>query len=171
MTLEILVRRVAAQEWPRLRELRLRALADAPDVFSEPLVEALAQPDERWRSWAIEAAESPLSAVFVAVACEVWAGMTAGLIRSEDRDVAWMSAMWVDPAYRRHGTGRRLIDQVSAWAADHGATELRLHVTDTNAGARALYTDSGFVATHAARRLVPSGVVTTIEMRLRLTGQ
>jgi ribosomal protein S18 acetylase RimI-like enzyme len=54
--------------------------------------------------------------------------------------------MWVDPAWRSHGVGRRLLDAVVVWAGERG---LRCHldVTVGNDAARRLYEGYGFVAT------------------------
>jgi ribosomal protein S18 acetylase RimI-like enzyme len=53
--------------------------------------------------------------------------------------------MWVSPAARGLGVGRRLLAEVEAQARDRGATSVRL---DTNAAlveAVALYRSSGYV--------------------------
>ena len=44
MPAEITVRRVRAEEWERLRETRLRALADAPMAFGATLADEQARP-------------------------------------------------------------------------------------------------------------------------------
>jgi Acetyltransferase (GNAT) family len=43
------VRRARPEEWAFLRELRLRALADAPDAFASKLADEAAAPEEMWR--------------------------------------------------------------------------------------------------------------------------
>jgi ribosomal protein S18 acetylase RimI-like enzyme len=43
------VRRARPEEWAVLRELRLRALADAPDAFASKLADEAAAPEEMWR--------------------------------------------------------------------------------------------------------------------------
>ena len=48
------------------------------------------------------------------------------------------------PAARGTGTGRRLIDEIIAWAARGGASQLRLQVRPDNAPAIGLYERSGF---------------------------
>ena len=52
--------------------------------------------------------------------------------------------MWVSPAARGTGTGRRLIDEIITWAAGGGASQLRLQVRPDNAPAIGLYERSGF---------------------------
>jgi hypothetical protein len=46
------VRRTRTTDWEELRELRIRALADAPDAFSSTLEEATTLPEAVWREWA-----------------------------------------------------------------------------------------------------------------------
>ena len=45
----VAVERVRAAEWRELRELRLRALADAPEAFASTLAREAAFPDDVWR--------------------------------------------------------------------------------------------------------------------------
>ena len=56
------VRRVHAAEWKELREVRLRALADAPDAFASTLEREAAFPEEVWRQ---RAHGGPASASFI----------------------------------------------------------------------------------------------------------
>src|ERR671917_264257 len=51
----VTVRRIRADEGPLLRDLRLRALADAPEAFGQALQDAQAQPDAEWTQAARQA--------------------------------------------------------------------------------------------------------------------
>ena len=53
----------------------------------------------------------------------------------------------VDPAYRRRGLGRQLIDQVTSLASDVGASRLQLTVWEFNRHAREVFERAGFAAT------------------------
>jgi GNAT superfamily N-acetyltransferase len=57
--------------------------------------------------------------------------------------------MWVDPAERRRGLGRLLVEAVAGWARDSGAESLRLAFADCDPSkpAVSLYRGLGFVAT------------------------
>ncbi len=52
--------------------------------------------------------------------------------------------MWVAPEVRGLGVGRRLLDEIEAWARAAGAATLRLAVTDRDEAAQALYRSAGF---------------------------
>jgi ribosomal protein S18 acetylase RimI-like enzyme len=68
----------------------------------------------------------------------------------------YLSHMAVDPQFRRHGVGRKLLAAAEAAARARAAGGgIYLHVERTNAGARSLYEQCGFVrlpdtAPHAA---------------------
>jgi len=74
----VLVRRVSAQEWVELRELRLRALADAPDAFLTTLAEVQGRSDDDWCEWAEHSAKSMDSAVFVD---DGFSGLAGGFVQ------------------------------------------------------------------------------------------
>jgi ribosomal-protein-alanine N-acetyltransferase len=59
---------------------------------------------------------------------------------------AELEGLFVDRAYRRQGIGTALVGACMAWAANAGATTVRLEVRASNAAALALYQRRGFVA-------------------------
>jgi len=52
--------------------------------------------------------------------------------------------MWVDPAARGLGIGRRLLDELEARAAAHGCRTVRLETNATLSEAIALYRRAGY---------------------------
>jgi ribosomal protein S18 acetylase RimI-like enzyme len=62
-----------------------------------------------------------------------------------NRHVLEITGLAVDPARRRGGVGRALVEAAAAEAARRGARRLRLRVLAPNAPARALYGACGFV--------------------------
>ena len=74
--------------------------------------------------------------------------------------------MWVDPAARRCGAGRRLLDAVMAWAADARASHLTLWATLTEASrpAAALYRQLGFAETGVQEPLQSDPSLVALEM-------
>ena len=63
-------------------------------------------------------------------------------------DWAGLTAIEVDPRFRRHGLGTVVTRALAAAAAKRGARSIYLQVTDGNAGARALYRRLGFTDHH-----------------------
>jgi N-acetylglutamate synthase len=90
-------------------------------------------------------------------------------VREADRTIAvgrvavangWagITAVEVDPGYRRRGLGRAVTGALAAAAVRRGATGLYLQVEDDNAAARALYRQAGFADHHGYHyRVAPDG--------------
>jgi GNAT superfamily N-acetyltransferase len=145
MVSSVRARRVARDEWERVRELRLRALADAPDAFGSTLDEERALGEAEWVGW-IEGWEGSTNALFIAEDGERWVGMAVGSRASEEPD-AHLYGMWVEPSRRSSGIGASLVEEVLGWARSWDARSVILGVTETNAGAAAFYEHLGFVDT------------------------
>jgi ribosomal protein S18 acetylase RimI-like enzyme len=139
------VRFTSPEEWERVRDLRLRALVDAPDAFSATLESERDATESGWRAM-VTGWEGATNAMAIAELDGDWVGMAVGM-RKDDASEAHLFAMWVDPARRRAGVGAELVRAVLAWARSSGATSVVLGVTDTNDGAVAFYEHLGFVDT------------------------
>ena len=154
----VTVRRIRADEGPLLRDLRLRALADAPEAFGQALQDAQAQPDAEWTQAARQASGGDSRIWLIA---EADAGGTdtdedaatdarrpIGLVQGRRRppDTLLIFSMWVDPAARRQGIGRVLVDEATAWGRSWGATRALLWVFAVNEPATRFYERLGFTA-------------------------
>jgi ribosomal protein S18 acetylase RimI-like enzyme len=62
------------------------------------------------------------------------------------RIVCAIGTIVVARTHHRRGIGQQLLQAVEAWAAQHGAVEIKLEVFDFNRGAIALYENDGFKA-------------------------
>jgi GNAT superfamily N-acetyltransferase len=85
-------------------------------------------------------------------------GAVAGTVSGGDADstgVAAMTAMWVDPRFRRQGIGDLLVKQIVEWAKVERYDRMVLWVTDVNADAQRLYTRNGFTPTGARQEVRP----------------
>lgn len=65
---------------------------------------------------------------------------------SDDRPRAELTELYVDPAHRRRGIGRALLQRVEALARERGATELILLTGLENRDAQAFYQRLGYRA-------------------------
>ena len=79
MPAQITVRRVQAEEWERLRAIRLRALADAPMAFGSTLSREAAFPEHVWQERAEGGASGADRATFIAERDGEWIGLATGL--------------------------------------------------------------------------------------------
>jgi GNAT superfamily N-acetyltransferase len=138
-------------EADRIRDLRLRALTEAPSAFAASVDDQRRLPPENWEEWARAGAGNGGTVTIVAVESERWVGMIVG--RLLDAETAWLEALWVDPTVRGRGLGQRLIEAVADWARGRGAARLDLSVTESNGAAAALYTRAGFAPTGRRRPL------------------
>jgi GNAT superfamily N-acetyltransferase len=116
------IRRLGSGDADRLRDVRLRALADAPFAFASSLEREREYGTEFWVARAAESELGVAGAIFAAVEGSGSVGMAGGFFASGDRSTATLWGMWVDPAARRRGVGRMLVEAVAGWARDSGAS-------------------------------------------------
>jgi len=162
------IRPFTSHEWRAYRDLRLQALADAPDAFGSTLALEEAQSDAWWED-RLEAASDPrwnlpLLAEMSSGPC----GLAWGRIEPASPERADLYQMWVHPDARRLGTGRRLVDAVVAWATRAGARYLALGVTCGDAPANRLYVRAGFQQVGDPKPLRPGSRVMAHTMHLPL---
>lgn len=129
------------------RELMLEAYVEAADAFTSTADERRVQP----LSWWVDriAAPSGLTRSFGAFADGRLVGAVAleQSAKPKSRHAALVIGMYVEPAWRRGGAGRRLMDALVAHARSRDGLELlRLTVTEGNAAAIRLYESLGFSA-------------------------
>jgi GNAT superfamily N-acetyltransferase len=68
---------------------------------------------------------------------------------------AAVTAMWVDPRFRRRGVGELLLASVLDWARADGYREVFLWVTEGNENAERLYVRHGFARTGQTEEVRP----------------
>lgn len=57
---------------------------------------------------------------------------------------AYIYLVYVDPAHRRQGLGRKLMNHAKSWAIEHGYDQMSLQVFLKNTAARNLYESLGY---------------------------
>jgi ribosomal protein S18 acetylase RimI-like enzyme len=142
----VVVRRLATQEWPLYRALRLRALADAPAAFGMTLAEAELR-TENDCAWILNlATTSNRDLPLVAELGGSAAGMAWAKVDANVSSRVNLFQVWVAPDSRGHGVAAALLDAALAWARSLGAREMQLGVVCGNDTARRLYERAGFRA-------------------------
>lgn len=140
---DIRIRRIQASEGLILRELRLRSLADAPEAFGQPVIEARARPDADWQRSARQSAHGDTHTWLFAERHGTVVGLVQG--RKRHPDTLLLFSMWVDPGCRRLGVGRALIEALEGWALTRwSAQDTLLWVYEGNTAAIEFYRDLGF---------------------------
>jgi GNAT superfamily N-acetyltransferase len=156
----IAVRRIRADEWQAVFELRLEATQDpaASIAFLETPDQVAARPEDFWRQRTENAATSETAAQFVAVVDDdMWVGSLSVLVRAtgqtdhlgrfvDDRR-ADVVGVYVRPAHRGSGAIDLLLAAAADWVAGLGLTRLSLDVHRDNLRAQAAYRRAGFVPT------------------------
>lgn len=145
------IRRVLAHEAAVLRDVRLRMLEDSPEAFATKLSDAAAFPFEMWEGRAAAQHSGFGEACFLAFVQDTAVGSVTGIPTTPD--TRQLVAMWVDPAYRRLGIGRGLVDALVRWVWRGPADRISLWVVDTNRPAKALYRKFGFQPTEESQPL------------------
>jgi ribosomal protein S18 acetylase RimI-like enzyme len=149
-------------DWAELREIRLRALADAPDAFSVVHSDVVGLGEDVWRDRL--ATTNPTYVVRAAGSTVAMAGGFA----PPDSPVAFVWGMWTAPEARGRGWAGRILDDLLARARVIGR-DVVLHVTEGNDAARRLYVGRGFEPTGTWEPLREGSSLRIEELRLRLT--
>lgn len=142
---DVVVRRIRADEGKLLRDIRLRALREAPDAFASTVALEAGRDDTWWVDAARARANSVTSATFVAEVADVCVGLVGGFRESTEVSHITLASLWVDPGARGRGIARLLIAAVVEWAVAVQATAVELWVRTSNVAAGALYETTGFV--------------------------
>lgn len=161
----MIVRRLRPDETKLLKDLRLRALADAPDAFARTHAEIAGQPQSYWDEMMRSVTAPDRHVMFVAEddgGAPV--GMAFGIVQSDTPDTPHLGGMWVDGNARLRGAGTALTVAVVDWARERGFHRIALWVTEGNGPATSLYERMGFTATGRTDRFPPNPALGILEM-------
>jgi GNAT superfamily N-acetyltransferase len=158
------LRRLESHEAGLHRELRLRALQEAPDSFGETFADVAARPFSYWEELTHSVAESGRHVMFLAYEGSDVLGSIYGLRDQDCIERGRVGGMWVEPAWRRRGVGRVLLQEVFRWAREHGFSRLGLWAPAHSPAALALYGRAGFRETGKRRALPTNPSLQIVEM-------
>ena len=161
---DVVVRRLRSEDVDLLRRVRLAALEDSPDAFGETLEGARSA---NWRARAVDGADFPDRAIFVAVRGARPIGMVFVKCASPP-EPAFLGGMWVNPEFRRGGVGHSLVQQGLSFLRLAGQIEVSLWVTRGHDGVRAFYRGLGFQDTGVTSTLRPGSDMLIDELRYSL---
>lgn len=162
------VRRLRADEWRAYRDLRLRALADAPDAFGSTLERERQRPDAEWAERVADGADPAWNLPLVAQEGDALVGLAWGRIDPAAPEAVHLFQMWVAPESRGRGCAAELLDAVVAWARSTGARRVLLSVTCGDTPAARLYHRAGFAPAGELEPLRPGSALRAQPMRLEL---
>lgn len=140
--------------------MRLAALQEAPYAFGSTYERELPLDEAGWHRRVTDRVR------FIAES----GGAVAGTVSGGDGDVhgsAAMTAMWVDPRFRRAGVGDLLVKTVLEWARTEGYSRMFLWVTEVNHDAERLYIRNGFERTGASQEVRPGALEIEMSRSLR----
>ena len=156
LPIDVVVRRVRADDWQRVKGLRLQALRDplAGIAFLETVEQAAARPDEDWRTRVATNAAGDTSTQFVAERDDQLIGSLTVFVRAAgtldyfdrvpDVDLPTVVGVYVAPSGRGLGVVDTLLGAAAEWAFARGDRELTLDVHEKNAPAIRAYERAGF---------------------------
>lgn len=162
------IRTVRADDWTKLKDLRLAALDDsvARVAFVDTYENSSAQPDDFWRARATPIADGGLATNVIAADGDgTWVGMLAlldetgqtappagGMGRADGAGPTppqvHIVSVYVRPEHRGTGIAQRLLRSAADWTWQNTKAErIRLWVHADNARAEAFYRRLGYVRT------------------------
>jgi ribosomal protein S18 acetylase RimI-like enzyme len=128
------------------KEIRLRALEDAPSAFSSTCAKEAQLSDADWIERAAQWSGQQ-SVAYLALDKANACGIAGAFLDHDDVTRAHLVSMWVAPGHRRLGVGATLVNAIVEWARTQSVGELELLVTSNNDGAIKFYQSLGFVLT------------------------
>ena len=168
MAHEIKVRPIDPDDWQSYKNLRLGALADAPDAFGSTLAREQERTDSQWASRLEKGHNRCWNLPLLAEVDGQTAGLAWGRIEKEKPGRADLYQMWVTPGFRKLGVGRMLLDAVILWAKEQEVEFLQLGVTLRDSPAMRLYKRAGFEPAEEPKPLRPGSELMAQPMRLKL---
>jgi len=162
------IRRLEPHEIALHRDIRLRALRDAPDAFGEVAAEVEARPSSYWEELTRSVTEPGRHVMFLACDGDAIRGSIYGLRDAERSAAGRVGGSWVEPSYRRRGIGDALLQAVISWARAERFESLRLWAPAASAAALAFYRRAGFSETGQQRPLPTNPAWEIVELQCNL---
>ena len=156
------IARALAADWRRARDVRLRALGDAPDAFGALLADELKFSDTDWQA---RIAQKDAATFLASIDA---ADIGIAVVAPNEHGDAGLYSVWVAPEARGSGVGDALVAAAVHWARAQGHARITLGVGDYNLPAIRLYERHGFARTGETGTLPPPRTHITEHKRMLL---
>ena len=123
-----------------------------------------ARPAAYWEELTRSVTEPGRHVMFLACEGQDVLGSTYGLLDRDRSAAARVGGMWVEPAWRRRGVGRALLQEIFRWARERGLRRLALWAPAHGPAALALCGQAGFRETGIRRPLSANPALHIVEM-------
>lgn len=165
---KIVIERITAAKVLLFKEVRLRALQDAPHAFGSTYAKEAEFTEAEWMRRA-ERWNGESGIGFLAMEEDTPCGIAGAFLDQKDATRAQLLAMWTAPTHRQRGIGRLLVNDVLEWARGRNARVLQLMVTSNNEPAMRFYERLGFTRTGRTEPYPNDPTVIEYEMARRIS--
>lgn len=159
----MIVRPTAADDWQRLKSIRLASLQESPDAFGRRYALAAKLTDDEWKA---RAAGLSYPKFFLALENDEPVGIIGCVI---DKQEYCLISMWVAPTSRRRGVAELLMDELFLHAKKSGYYKVSLMVAPENKPACRLYARRGFVFVDVQEPLESNPKIVVQKMQMALS--
>jgi ribosomal protein S18 acetylase RimI-like enzyme len=140
----MVIRRIKIGESNLYKEIRLRALLDAPYAFSTTYESALKRSTESWEKQANDAAQGSDRALFFVIN-EKPVGLSALYRSSNNQQLGEIKQVWISPEYRGKGIADNLLLELINWGKANDYKLIEANVIKGNERAIRFYEKNGFM--------------------------
>ena len=157
---DVSVRALGGEDWQAYRDMRLAALAEAPEAFTGSYESERELDEAFWRT------RMARSARLLATVDDDPVGIVS--VGEAAPDVAELFGMWVVPGSRGGGVAWRLMEAASEHARQQGRRALQAWVSTDNGRAVAFFSSYGFRPSDHRRPMTTDAAVEELAMTLPL---
>lgn len=160
---DVTVRALGPEDWQAYRDLRLRALSEAPSAFTNTVEQEQGFDESLWRA-RMSRSTRLLASVDDGAAGSVAVGIVS--VGEAEPDVAELFGMWVVPTSRGAGVAWRLMEAATEHARTQGRRALQAWVSTDNGRAVAFFSSYGFRPSDQRRPMTTDATVQELAMIL-----
>lgn len=165
----ITIEPISPQNVSIFKDVRLRALQDTPLAFGSTYAQEIQLSDQDWLNRTLRwSGERGIG--FLALDDGAACGIAGSFLNEDDPTRAQLISMWTAPTYRQRGIGRRLVNEILAWARARQACTLLLMVTSINHPAILFYERLGFTRTGRTEAYPNDPAILEYEMSRSIPG-